>query len=229
MYVYLSFLTFLFRKIQIESHGVCRSDNAVAFLTPLACINFVVVLIACWQAFKGRNVSSEFAESKYIGLSVASLFQAFLTGLPIVVIVKDEPKAFYLVLVLMIFVLSEVILLLIFLPKIFLAYQYSGMSEADQKKVMRDRIEGSAKSSTGNRSSWLQPTAPAFYGEGVSAIREERLPESKSTNSSRVTGENSSADIVTAGENSSADIITTDKNDLSNGEKEDNEENAEKS
>jgi hypothetical protein len=128
---------------EIESYGACRSDKAVAFLSPLACINFAVVAIACWQAFKGRNITSEFAESKYIGLSVASLFQAFLTGLPIVVIVKDAPKAFYLVLVLMIFVLSEVILLLIFLPKMYLAYQYSGMSKADQNKAMRDGIEES--------------------------------------------------------------------------------------
>jgi hypothetical protein len=138
---------------EIESYGVCRSDKALAFLSPLACINFAVVAIACWQAFEGRAISSEFAESKYIGLSVASLFQAFLTGLPIVVIVKDDPRAFYLVLVLMIFFLSEVILLLIFLPKIYLAYQYSGMSTADQHKAIRDGINGSSR---------MQPSTSAF-------------------------------------------------------------------
>ena len=62
----------------------------------------MVLGTACWQAFEARNIQSAFSESKYIALSVASLFQAFLTGFPILVIVKDEPKAFYLVLTLMI-------------------------------------------------------------------------------------------------------------------------------
>ena len=130
---------------EIESFGVCRSDKAPAFLAPLAVINFSVVAIACWQAFESRNIESEFAESKYIALSVASLFQAFLTGFPIVFIVKDDPKAYYLVLTLMIFVLSEAILLLIFCPKMYLAYQYSGMSEAEQRRVMQNRIMKSSK------------------------------------------------------------------------------------
>jgi hypothetical protein len=71
---------------------------------------------------------------------VASLFQAFLTGFPIVVVVKDDPRAFYLVLTLMIFVLCEGVLLLIFLPKILLARRFSKMSEADQKKELSDQI-----------------------------------------------------------------------------------------
>lgn len=71
---------------------------------------------------------------------MASLFQAFLTGFPIVVVVKDDPRAYYLVLTLMIFVLCEGILLLIFLPKILLARRFSKMSEADQKKEISDQI-----------------------------------------------------------------------------------------
>jgi hypothetical protein len=197
---------------EIESYGTCRSDKAVAFLSPLACINFAVVAIACWQAFEGRNISSEFAESKYIGLSVASLFQAFLTGLPIVVIVKDDPRAFYLVLVLMIFVLSEVILLLIFLPKIYLAYQYSGMSKADQNKFMRDRIEGSSKSCVEKMSSWLHPNSSAFFGDEVDPAKAMREPESESS-------KNIALDVMD--ENSPVEVATAaDENDLSDGKEE---------
>jgi len=129
----------------IEFYGACRSDNAVVFLCPLAVINFSVVGIACWQAFTGRHIESEFAESKFIALSVASLFQAFLTGFPILVIVKDDPRAFYLVMILTILVLSEVILLLIFLPKMYLAYQYAGMSETDQRIAISAGIRLSSK------------------------------------------------------------------------------------
>jgi hypothetical protein len=208
---------------EIESYGTCRSENAVAFLAPLACINFAVVAIACWQAFKGRNISSEFAESNYIGLSVASLFQVFLTGLPIVVIVKDYPRAFYLVLVLMIFVLSEVILLLIFLPKIYLAYQYSGMSKADQNKAMRDRIEGSTRSCNEMMTSWLHPTTPAVYGDGANSAKTLGEPESDAM------GVTSSVEVVATcenfltGENVSAGVVATGENDVSDGEKLDTE------
>ena len=129
---------------EIESYGACRSDKALAFLTPLALINFMVLGIACWQAFEGRNIESEFSESKYIGLSVLSLFQGFIIGIPILVVVKDEPRPFYLVLTLTIFVLSEAILLLIFLPKMRLAYEYSFMSEAEQKQSISASIHTSS-------------------------------------------------------------------------------------
>eukprot|EP00977_Amphora_coffeiformis_P000770 scaffold162_cov176-Amphora_coffeaeformis.AAC.30 len=130
---------------EIESYGSCNSDKALAFLIPLALINFAVLAIACWQAFEARNLESEFAESRYIGLSVACLFQAFLTALPVVAIVKDESRSFYLVLTLSIFVLSEAILMLIFLPKMYLALQYSAMSEKEQKEAMAKQIHESTK------------------------------------------------------------------------------------
>ena len=138
---------------QIESYGVCRSENAIAYLLPLAVVNFIVLGIACWQAFEGRAIESAFAESKYIGFAVASLFQAFLTGFPIMVTVKDEPRSFYLVLTLTIFVLCEGILVLIFLPKMILVRQFSKLSEADQRKELSEQIQKSTRGYVGNNAS----------------------------------------------------------------------------
>jgi competence protein ComGC len=95
-----------------------------------------VLVIACYQAFQARGIKSEFSEATYIGLAVFSMSQAFLTGIPIVVVVREIPQAFYLVLTFLIFLLCTVILLLIFLPKIFKQRAYAGMSEADQRKSM---------------------------------------------------------------------------------------------
>jgi len=146
---------------EIESYGSCQSnDKALAFLLPLAFINFAAVAAACWQAFQARNLESEFAESKYIALSVASLFQAFLTALPILAVVRDEPRSFYVVLVLTFFILSEGILLLIFLPKMSLAKKYAGMTAKQQKMAIAARIKASTKGSgsrgTGSSSFELQ-------------------------------------------------------------------------
>jgi competence protein ComGC len=95
-----------------------------------------VLVIACYQAFQARDIKSEFSEATYIGLAVFSMSQAFLTGIPIVVVVREIPQAFYLVLTFLVFLLCTVILLLIFLPKIFKHRAYAGMSEADQRKSM---------------------------------------------------------------------------------------------
>jgi hypothetical protein len=103
-----------------------------------------VLVIACWQAFQARDIKSEFSEATYIGLAVFSMSQAFLTGIPIVVVVREIPQAFYLVLTFLIFLLCTVILLLIFLPKIFKQRAYAGMSQADQRKSMAMSVRKSS-------------------------------------------------------------------------------------
>jgi type II secretory pathway pseudopilin PulG len=103
-----------------------------------------VVVIACWQAFQARDIKSEFSEAKYIGLAVFSMSQAFVTGIPIVTVVRDIPEAFYLVLTFLIFILCMIILLLIFLPKVFMDIAYAGLSEADQRKMMAASVQQSA-------------------------------------------------------------------------------------
>ena len=77
---------------EFSSSGACECKNAAAYLVPLGLINFIVVCVAVWQAIKARNIKSEFSESKYIGLSVFSMAQAFLSGIPIVAVVRDSPQ-----------------------------------------------------------------------------------------------------------------------------------------
>jgi hypothetical protein len=103
-----------------------------------------VLVIACWQAFQARDIKSEFTEAKYIGLTVFSISQAFLTGIPIVALVRDIPETFYVVLTLLIFVLCMVILLLIFLPKFLMERVYANMSAADRRKMMAMSVRKSS-------------------------------------------------------------------------------------
>ena len=78
-------------------------------------------------------------EAKYIALAIFSLGQAFLTGIPIVAVVRDMPEAYYLVLCFTIFVLCVVILALIFLPKMALQRAYAKMPASEQRKVLMQR------------------------------------------------------------------------------------------
>ena len=123
----------------LESYGSCTSDHAARFLVPLGLLNFGVVATACWQALQARDLKSEFSEAKFIGLTVGSVFQAFLTGIPVVVVVRDIPQAYYSVLSLMIFLLCMAVLSLIFFPKMVMQRNYSTLSEAEQKKRLSSR------------------------------------------------------------------------------------------
>eukprot|EP00977_Amphora_coffeiformis_P026195 scaffold24543_cov195-Amphora_coffeaeformis.AAC.18 len=131
----------------VSSYGSCRSDHgAEPFLIPLGVINLSLVAVACWQAFEARGIHSAFAEAKYIGLAILSMFQAFLTGVPIIVIAKDAPESFYLALVFFLFTLCMAILLLIFVPKMLSHRRFQSLSPEEQTQEISKII----KSGKGN-------------------------------------------------------------------------------
>lgn len=68
----------------------------------------------------------EFAESKYIAISIFFLFQLLILGIPILVIARDDTNAYYLVMSLIIFLMSFGTTLLIFIPKVLAHRRRSG-------------------------------------------------------------------------------------------------------
>jgi hypothetical protein len=124
----------------------CHSRLWIFFSSSEFSVNFSVLVIACWQAFEARNIQSEFAETKYIGLAVFFLSQAFLTGIPVVAITRDIPEAFYLVLSFLVFMVCMAVLSLVFLPKIIMQRAYAKLSLAEQRKKMTVSIRLSAGS-----------------------------------------------------------------------------------
>lgn len=127
----------------IETTGACRSDQVEAYLVPLVVINFVSLAVACWQAFLARDIDSNLSETRFIGFSLASILQTFLSGIPIIAVVRDLPEAFYLITTFMIFALTVVILMFIFLPKMYKQHQFSGLSKKEQMMVIKQSIRAS--------------------------------------------------------------------------------------
>lgn len=110
-------------------------------------MNFLSLVISAWQAWEARDIESEFSEGKYIGLSIFSMCQAFMTGIPIIAVVKDIPEAFYLVTVFLIFMLCMVVLSLVFVPKIRIQYLYAKLPLVEQRKLLAISVRKSAFSS----------------------------------------------------------------------------------
>lgn len=104
-------------------------------------MNFGVLVIASWQAFEARNIQSEFAETKFIGLCVFFLAQAFLTGIPVVAITRGIPEAFYLVLCCLLVTLCLAVLGFVFVPKIGMHRAYRQLSPAEQRQKMLVSIQ----------------------------------------------------------------------------------------
>lgn len=149
----------------VSTYGSCKSENVVPFVIPLAFMNVGVLFIGNWLAYETRMIKSEFSESKFIALILASLLQCALSGIPLLFVVREQPQAFYLILTFMIFVISTVILVLIFLPKIAYALNIKGMEESEQNQLIQERIQSSvdAIASTRNPSSMLTAAMSEAY------------------------------------------------------------------
>jgi hypothetical protein len=153
--------------------------------------------MSCWQAFHARNIVSEYSEARYIGLTVGSLCQAFLTGVPVVVVVREMPRAYYIVLSLTIFLLSMAVLGLIFCPKIMIQRLYLGKSPAEQSRILRQAVmrnSDSGGSGSHSGASALHVDLPTGWSSDVAYRSDHRRfnePTVTSIPEDRVVEENS--------------------------------------
>ena len=160
----------------IATYGFCRASNnygnagvssVLYYLIPLIFLNSGVLGLACYQAYQARDIQSEFAESKFIGLTLSSILQTFLTGFPIVFVVRDMPEAFYVVSTFMIFIVCMIVLLFIFVPKMYKQYYFATtMTPQEQRTAIQKSIHHSTQkmnqkngsSSVGGSSSLKSPS-----------------------------------------------------------------------
>ena len=105
---------------QIESIGLCHSEGWLPYGISLLLVNFAALILCIVEAYRARNIQSEFSESKYIGMAVVSIFQALLFCIPLFFLTQNNPSSQSFVLAAVVFVCSMAVLLLIFVPKIIL-------------------------------------------------------------------------------------------------------------
>jgi hypothetical protein len=101
----------------LESYATCRSDHSLPFVVAIIVLNALFLLVGTWWAYRSRNVETEYNESFYIGVSMAAILQAWIMGIPIQGVVRDIPQATFYVQIGMVFVTSQAIVSLVYLPK----------------------------------------------------------------------------------------------------------------
>ena len=102
----------------VESVGECTSDSGYFFFAGLVGFHVICLFYALILTIQTSHIDSRFAESKYISLSVAFMFQVLIMAVPIAALVRDNTSVYYLVRVLAVFLQNFTVLALLFVPKI---------------------------------------------------------------------------------------------------------------
>lgn len=102
----------------VSSYASCTNDDALAFSIVIVVLNVGFLLLANWWAYVSRNIETEYRESLYIGISMASVLQAWCMGVPILIVVWDYPSAKFFVGAGIVFVTALALLLLVYSPKV---------------------------------------------------------------------------------------------------------------
>jgi hypothetical protein len=83
----------------LESYGKCMPDSSVgepssAFSILIAVANGLVLLFACFESYKARNVPTMFNESTHIAVAIFGLLEFLLIAVPLVLVLKDPTSYF---------------------------------------------------------------------------------------------------------------------------------------
>lgn len=103
---------------EVETYSFCACDNPLPYVLPLAAINVGSLMYAVYMAWKAKDISTEFSESLYIFKILIGILLVCFVGIPVMVIARDSPQAYFYVFSALIFLVSTLVLGLIFVPKI---------------------------------------------------------------------------------------------------------------
>ena len=183
----------------ISSYGMCNaapSTNALPFQVCLILVNFAALSTANFQAFRTRRIKSVLSESKYIAITVASMMQAFLVGLPVLLLVDQEPVAHYVVSVLLIFCTCIAVIGFIFVPKVLaeLGGGDDGGLDARDSNVGSSIRESMRVGKRASSCSMDLTSSNAVVNDTVAQIRQAAVECSKSFDVEKAIGGGSSDD-----------------------------------
>jgi len=127
----------------VESYGTCSNENALPFVVSIISINMCILIFANWWAYQSRNVETEYHESRYIGISMASMLQAWCMGIPILIVVWNNPQAKFFVEIAIIFVTTMAFLMFIFIPKMFAVHKsHLDFKEVNNRMMASNSVTG---------------------------------------------------------------------------------------
>jgi hypothetical protein len=159
---------------ETATYGSCEGDNGIVFLGVLFGFNLVVSIVALIQAYECRKISTEYSESMWITAALICFLQVWIIGLPVILLLADNPMALFFVRVGIVFVTCMSTLLLLFVPKI----KY--LNEARQQQVESASGVSTAGSKQNPASQTTDATGPGARNVKVSGSDAGRKSQSQS-------------------------------------------------
>jgi hypothetical protein len=187
----------------VESVGTCHlpDDNGGrTYLWLSVVVNVAVLIFTIYQAYLARNLPTEFSESSYIAVAMASLLEVLMLGMPLLFLGSDEPSASFFIRSVLVFLACLSILLPVFLPKFIQRnvnqrFQESQLATNGSASTPRLRITiaGNGSTSGGMVSSNVNMNGTrASFSAGTGARRMHSINEGDSSELSQ-----SSANVMT--------------------------------
>ena len=149
-----------------RSYGQCSLHGSmlstVCFWLILV-VNFAALVLALIQIYRSRNVQERFRqEIRYITVAMASMIQVFLTGMPILVIVTNNPPVSFFVKSSIIFVICMSLVCLTFIPKFCTAN-----TEPERAPALSIVSFGGSANFSDDQASWSKAGGSASLNSGA--------------------------------------------------------------
>jgi len=114
-------------SFEMNSCFTGTSSGHMPYMITIIILVTISVIGVVYQAYQCREIVTDFNESKYIGIIVLSLTQILVLGAPILLLTRHKPRMVYIISVIFIFTFCILMLLLIFVPKMFALYDKSAI------------------------------------------------------------------------------------------------------
>jgi hypothetical protein len=191
-----------------KMYSTCSSQDGHSwiFLILTISINFFAMSLAIYEAYKARNISDDYSESKSLGIAIFSWIQILLVGCPVLFLIDEDnvaPK--YFLQVVLIFVCCMSMLLIIFVPLVLKTWSKPSAGNRQRTSM---RISGlnfscfdeggilnpfSADRSRSSPSNLTPPTVSGGMEKSESAEANPAVMKLGATNSNSSTNEVSAA------------------------------------
>lgn len=97
--------------------GRCNYEDSMPYMISLAILIFGLLVGSGYEAYRARNLATEFSESRYIFRALLSAVSVACVGLPILFLAEDNPNALAFSVCAIIWVSAISVLLWTFVPK----------------------------------------------------------------------------------------------------------------
>jgi len=101
----------------VTTVGYCTNDHALPFVIVIGIYNLGCLGYARFLCHVTRDIPSSLNESKWITMSIVSIFQILILAIPVLIIAFEDPQAYFFVRACVSFLISMGVTLFIFIPK----------------------------------------------------------------------------------------------------------------